>query len=61
MITERCKKCVHCERFSNIKDDLVCMYTVHKMERRGCPTGDECTKFEERKRPKRKTFSLRGY
>ena len=43
-------KCERCKYRSHIGGDLrqvICYYIVHTNKRRGCPFGDECTKFEE--------------
>jgi len=48
--TERCKKCKHHTNVTSlIKGDgvIACAYILDRLERRGCPAGDECTKFNE--------------
>lgn len=50
--TARCKTCKHHTNVTGlIKDEgnLACVYILDTFQRRGCPAGDECTKYESGK------------
>lgn len=52
--TSKCKECYYSSEIG-VKDEreLACMYIVDECEPRGCPAGDECTKFKPRTRARR--------
>lgn len=45
--TMRCKKCKYHTYLSSGSNFLACGYILDKLQRRGCPAGDECDKYEE--------------
>ena len=45
---EKCKTCVYSRGYNMEQADVCCMYIVITGERRGCPGGDECTKYKPR-------------
>lgn len=53
MRDKRCKKCIHSAYFSYGIKEMMCAYILDTGEPRGCPVGDDCDKFEEKKRARR--------
>ena len=45
LVSERCEKCKY--KGEVFFGELCCDYILIKSEKRGCPAGDECDKFEE--------------
>lgn len=43
---ERCKTCKYVMRIGAGQHDRMCGYCVQTDHLRGCPTGEECTKYE---------------
>lgn len=46
-VTDRCRTCVYRTWIGagKILDNLACYYTGNTGEARGCPAGDQCTKY----------------
>lgn len=57
-VKSRCKGCMHSSLVSGrekTEKELACLYILDESEPRGCPAGDNCTKFEgknSQRRPK---------
>lgn len=47
--SERCKSCYYC---AGRPKDRYCQYILVEGEPRGCPGGDECTRYIERRHKK---------
>lgn len=68
LCTPRCKACKHHTTVTGIihgEGNLACAYIIDTNESRGCPAGDECTKFEKGKtvrrfKPRRKKENTNG-
>jgi len=41
----KCERCVYHTHFDQC--EVICYYIVHTGHRRGCPFGDQCTRFIE--------------
>lgn len=46
-VTNRCRSCIYRTYMGvgKIMENLACYYIVHTHETRGCPAGDQCTKY----------------
>ena len=51
MVTDRCASCIYSTYVGagETMGNLACYYVVHTHETRGCPAGDQCTKYVEGK------------
>ena len=45
----RCYECKYRTSYKKNGTDFYCEYIFHTGHRRGCPPGEECEKFEQRK------------
>lgn len=48
LTSERCKKCAYSSILSGGDSfrEIACLYILDELEPRGCPAGDQCTKFK---------------
>ena len=56
---EKCAKCKYSERLND--SNLCCMYICINGHMRGCYTGDECEKFEHKKRRRKAIMKAEGF
>lgn len=50
--TARCKTCKHHTNVTGLikgEGNLACVYILDTFQRRGCPAGDDCNKYESGK------------
>ena len=55
LVSERCKNCRY--KGEVLFGELCCDYILITGEKRGCPAGDECDKFEEKEQMKYRIFN----
>lgn len=48
--SKRCRKCKYAYGMGMSEGYIICDYLLTTKERRGCPAGDECTRFEKGKK-----------
>ena len=56
MCTKRCLKCKHHTNVTGMiqgEGNIACAYIIDKHQRRGCPAGDKCDKYDEGKTVRR--------
>lgn len=54
MKNKRCQECIHSVGIYPTSEELICNYILDVGVPRGCPVGDECDKFEPKKKSNRR-------
>lgn len=54
IFSDRCKSCYYRRNLSSSPHDYFCDFIGVEHERRGCPGGDECTKYLSRKEARKR-------
>lgn len=59
--TEPCSECIYSCIVSlpGANYELCCQYLLERCEPRGCPAGIGCTRFEQRRTPRKRGISLK--